>query len=56
MFDMRWPWARTRLQNSEEFDDLMLMRELDRKGRVPGAIVGEVKEALEFIRELEEEE
>ena len=46
--------ARTRLQNSEEFDDLMLLRELDRKGRVPGAGVPELKEALDFIHELED--
>ena len=48
--------ARTRLQNSEEFDDLMLLRECDRRGRVPGAMVGEVNEALEFIRSLDDEE
>ena len=46
--------ARTRLQNSEDFDDLMLLRELDRRGRVAGAIVGEVKDALDFVRELED--
>ena len=32
----------------------MLLRELDRRGRVPGAIVGEVAEALDFVRSLEE--
>jgi predicted nucleotidyltransferase len=48
--------ARVRLQNSEEFDDLMLLRELDKAGRVPGAMVGEVQEALEFIRALDEGE
>jgi hypothetical protein len=46
---------RTRLQQSEEFDDLMLLRELDRKGRQPGAIVCEVSEALDYIRALEAE-
>lgn len=46
--------ARTRLQNSEDFEDVMLLRDLDRKGRVPGASVGEVREALEYIRGLEE--
>ena len=45
--------ARTRLQNSEDFDDLMLLREIDRKGRVPGATVCELREALDYIRELE---
>jgi len=46
--------ARTRLQNSEDFDDVMLLRELDRRGRIPGAMVCELMEAIEFIRELEE--
>ena len=44
--------ARTRLQNSEEFEDVMLLRELDSRGRVPGAIVCELNEALDYIREL----
>jgi len=28
--------ARLRLERSEEFDDVMLLRELDTRGRVPG--------------------
>jgi predicted HD phosphohydrolase len=44
--------ARARLQQSEEFDDLMLLRELDSQGRRPGAIVCELEEALDFIRDL----
>jgi hypothetical protein len=45
--------ARRKLEESEDFDDLMLLRELDTAGRVPGAVVGTVDEALEYLRELE---
>ena len=41
--------ARSRLQASEHFDDLMLLRELDRRGRVPGVEVGTVQEALDAV-------
>src|SRR5262245_38470542 len=44
---------RVRLEASDDFEDLMLLRELDDRGRVPGATVGTVDEALNFIRELE---
>ncbi len=44
---------RQRLEASDDFEDLMLLRELDNKGRVPGAVVGTVDEALEYLRELE---
>jgi HD domain len=44
---------RRELAASEDFDDLMLLRELDDAGRVPGAIVGTVDEALDFLKELE---
>ena len=47
--------ARVRLQQSEDFEDLMLLRELDSRGRVPGAIVCEVAEALSYIRALADE-
>jgi predicted HD phosphohydrolase len=47
--------ARARLEQSEEFEDLMLLRELDTRGRVPGAIVCEVAEALDYIRTLADE-
>jgi hypothetical protein len=46
--------ARGRLQQSEEFDDLMLLRELDARGRQPGALVCELSEALDYIRRLED--
>ncbi len=48
--------ARRRLEQSEEFDDLMLLRELDSRGRVPGAIVCELAEALDVIRRLADED
>ncbi len=44
--------ARSRLQQSEFYNDLMLLNELDRRGRVPGASVSEVDEALEYLRGL----
>jgi hypothetical protein len=47
--------ARARLQQSEDYDELMLLAELDRRGRVRGAPVPELDEALEFLRELAEQ-
>ncbi len=44
--------ARLRLEQSEEFEDLLLLRELDKRGRQPGAVVCELEEALEFIKVL----
>jgi hypothetical protein len=40
------------LEASPDFEDLMLLRELDDAGRVPGAVVGTVDEALDFLKEL----
>jgi hypothetical protein len=50
--------ARTRkvLETSEYFEDLMLLRDLDSAGRVPGAPVGTVDQALDYLRGLEAEE
>jgi hypothetical protein len=48
--------ARMRLEQSEEYDDIMLLLELDQRGRVPGAIVPELIEALDYIRELADED
>jgi hypothetical protein len=42
-----------RLRASPDFDDLMLLRQLDSTGRVPGAVVGTVDEALDFMKDLE---
>ncbi len=48
--------ARTRLQQSEDFEDLMLLQECDARGRVPGAIVCELAEALAYIKALADED
>jgi predicted HD phosphohydrolase len=48
--------ARVRLQNSEWFEDLALLAELDRKGRVRGAMVPELEEVFESLREMEGDE
>ena len=42
--------ARKRLAASEDFDDLMLLSELDQAGRKRGVAVRSVNEALDFIR------
>jgi len=44
--------ARRRLEASDDYDDLMLLRDCDDAGRVPGATVGTVDEALQFLRDL----
>jgi hypothetical protein len=44
---------RRELEASPDFDDLLLLRQLDDAGRVPGAVVGTVDEALDFLKELE---
>jgi predicted HD phosphohydrolase len=44
---------RRELEASPDFEDLMLLRRLDDEGRVPGAAVGTLDEALDFIRQLE---
>lgn len=44
---------RDRLKASADFDELLLLSELDQAGREPGAVVGTVDEALEYLRELE---
>jgi len=45
--------ARKRLEASGDFEDLLLLRELDDRGRIPGAVVPTVDEALDFLRQLE---
>lgn len=47
------PRKRDKLRASPDFDDLLLLSDLDRAGRVPGAEVGTVDEALNYLRELE---
>jgi predicted HD phosphohydrolase len=41
------------LEAAPDFEDLMLLRQLDDAGRVQGAIVGTLDEALAYLRELE---
>jgi hypothetical protein len=48
--------ARVRLQNSEYFDDLMLLSELDRRGRARGVAVPDLDEVFDVIRELDDED
>ncbi|MGE3807907.1 MAG: tRNA adenylyltransferase, partial [Gemmataceae bacterium] len=45
--------ARLRLEASPDFEDLMLLRDLDDRGRVPGVSVGSLDEALDYLKELE---
>ena len=44
-----------RIEQSESFDDLKLLRDMDNAGRVPGAQVGTVDEALAYLKGLEDE-
>lgn len=44
---------RVKLEASPDFEDLMLLRQCDDRGRVPGAVVGTVDEALNYVKELE---
>jgi hypothetical protein len=46
---------RREIEASEYYEDLELLRELDDAGRVPGAIVETVDEALGYIHGLEHE-
>ncbi len=47
--------TRRRLQMSENFEELLLLAECDKAGRVPGAQVPTLEEALEYIRSLAEQ-
>jgi len=44
---------RKALEASPDFEDLILLRQLDDEGRVPGAVVGTTDEALDYLKELE---
>ncbi len=46
--------ARRRLEQHEDYEELMLLRDCDIRGRERGAIVPELDEALEYLRELAE--
>ncbi len=47
--------ARRRLTNAEDGDALDLLANCDREGRLPGRIVCTPEDAIEYIRQLEEE-
>jgi HD superfamily phosphodiesterase len=47
--------ARLRLEESEDFEDLVLLGELDRAGRQTGVQVCTVEEALAYVRGLDDE-
>ena len=44
--------AHLRLKESPDYEDLLLLGVCDRKGRVCGAVVPEVDDALDEIRDL----
>ena len=44
--------ARRRLAESEDFEELLLLAQCDRQGRIPGVAVPELEEALDYLREL----
>jgi hypothetical protein len=50
------PRARPAAETSQYRDDLKLLGELDDAGRVPGAPVGTIDEALDYLRGLEQED
>ena len=47
--------AKRRLTNSEDSEALDALAECDREGRLPGRVVCSAEEAIEYIRQLEEE-
>lgn len=44
--------ARQKLEASPDFEDLMLLRDCDDRGREQGVMVGTVEEAIDYLREL----
>ena len=46
--------ALRRLKQSGDYDELVILGECDRQGRQPGVRVPELREALEYLRELAE--
>ncbi|MFG0294805.1 MAG: HD domain-containing protein [Maioricimonas sp. JB045] len=45
--------ARRRLQHHDDYERLLLLARCDRNGRVPGAQVPDLDEALEYLREID---
>jgi hypothetical protein len=50
------PRVRQALKDSDYYDDLVLLRDLDDAGRVPGIPVGTIEQAFDYLRGLEAEE
>jgi predicted HD phosphohydrolase len=48
--------ARTRIRNSEYFEDLLLLNDLDRQGRVRGVFVCDLEDAIDYVRGLDAED
>lgn len=46
--------CRRRLAAHEDYEELMLLADCDRRGRQRGAIVPDIEEAIEYLRELDE--
>jgi hypothetical protein len=44
--------AHRRLREHESYDELLLLSECDREGRVPGVVTSSLEEAIEYLREL----
>jgi hypothetical protein len=47
--------AKLRLAESDDYEDLILLGELDRAGRRTGAQVCTIDEALDYVKQLEDE-
>lgn len=48
--------AKLRLQESDDYDDLILLSELDKRGRISGAQVCSMTDALAYLRAMDAEE
>lgn len=44
-----------RLEASDDLEELLLLSKLDQAGRKPGAVVGTLQEAIDYLRELSQE-
>jgi hypothetical protein len=40
------------LEQSEHFEELVMLGECDRAGRQPGVVAPELNEAIEYLREI----
>lgn len=49
------PRVHRRLMDSEDYDDLILLGEFDRAGRVPGVLTPTIEEAISLIRGLDDD-